>query len=216
MRKKFLRFLFMPIGLLRGLILLANSNARDFINKIRYPHSKIDNGCCISKDTVINTHTHILSNCTINHSEIGRYTYIGVNSTILNTKIGNYCSIANDLLCGLGNHPINHFSTSPLFYRLHNTFNLQIIDQDLDFPEYKPIHIGHDVWIGARVIILDGVTIGNGAIIAAGAVVTKDIPPYSIAAGIPARVIKYRENKQSNWWNLSPEAIWKNFKEKNI
>ena len=216
MKKKLLRFLLIPIGLLRGLILLANSNARDIINKIRYPHSKIDNGCCFSEDTAIDIHTHILPNCTINHSEIGKYTYVGANSTILNTRIGNYCSIANDLLCGLGNHPINYFSTSPLFYRLHNTFNLQIIEKDLDFSEYKPIHIGHDVWIGARVIILDGITIGNGAIIAAGAVVTKDIPPYSIAAGVPAKVIKYRENKQTNWWNLSPEVVWKNFKKKNI
>ncbi len=69
------------------------------------------------------------------------------------------------------------------------------------------LKIGNDVWIGANVLILDGVTIGNGAIIAAGAVVTKDVPPYAVVGGVPAKIIKYRFNKeeidfleQLKWW----------------
>jgi maltose O-acetyltransferase len=60
--------------------------------------------------------------------------------------------------------------------------------------EYPPVRIGDDVWIGARAIILPGLTIGNGAIIGAGSVVTKDVPPYAICAGNPAKIIRYRNN----------------------
>lgn len=70
------------------------------------------------------------------------------------------------------------------------------------------------MWIGTRAIILDGINIGNGAVIAAGALVTKNVPPYAIVAGIPARVIKYRDVKISKdeWWYLSPKKVWNLYK----
>lgn len=149
--------------------------------------------------------------CLINHSRIGDYTYVSRNAIIQNTTIGNYCSISYDLICGLGRHPLNGFSTSPIFYRKDNNNGVPIVDSNSDFEEYLPIEIGNDVWIGARVTILDGVTIGNGAVIAAGAVVTKDVPAYAIVAGIPAKIIRYRASElqindlqESQWWNLSP------------
>lgn len=74
----------------------------------------------------------------------------------------------------------------------HNTASIDIPMCEQGFVENKPIKIGNDVWIGARVIILPGVTIGNGVIIGAGAVVTKDVPDYAVVGGVPARVIKYR------------------------
>jgi len=213
-KKYILRVIFMPCGLIKELCRLANKGARDLINKRKFPHANIDCGCRFTDDTEIGINSHILGKCLINHSIIGNYTYIGQNSRIQNTNIGNYCSVANDVICGLGNHPLNLFSTSPLFYRGYNTFKLKIVDKDLDFSEYKPIKIGHDVWIGARVIILDGVNIGNGAVIAAGAVVTKDVPPYAIVAGIPSQVIKYRDVKKNmpEWWNLSPQEVWNMYK----
>lgn len=200
----------MPLGLIKELCILANKGARDLINKKKYSHAIIDNGCTLTDDTKIGINSHILEGCLINHSIIGNYTYIGQNSRFQNTKIGNYCSVANDVICGLGNHPLDLFSTSPLFYRVNNTFNLKIVDKDLDFTEYKSINIGHDVWIGTRVTILDGVNIGNGAVIAAGALVTKDVPPYAIVGGVPSKVIKYRDMKDSKdeWWNLSPQEVW--------
>lgn len=199
---------------------LANSGARDIINNKRFPHAIIDNGCCFTEDTIIKQYSHIFENCTINHSYIGEYTYIGPNGKIQNTTIGNYCSIASNCLCGLGSHPLSLFSTSPIFYKTQNPFKIKIITRDLDFEENKPINIGHDVWIGARVTILDGVHIGNGAVIAAGAVVTKDVPDYAIVAGVPAKIIKYRnisqEESKSSWWNLSPEDAYSFIKSSEI
>lgn len=98
-----------------------------------------------------------------------------------------------------------------------NTFNLKVVDADLEFEEYAHIDIGNDVWIGARAIIMDGIKIGHGAVVAANAVVTKDIPPYAIVGGIPAKIIKYRFEPdkierliQSEWWKWDLEKIKNN------
>ena len=208
-------FYFLP-GIVKGLFKLGNNYARDMETKRRYPRSVIDSGCSASFDTQIGVKTHLLSGCIINHSTIGNYTYICRNALIQNTTIGNYCSISHEFICGLGAHPLDMFSTSPLFYRVKNTFGLSVVQQDSDFKEYKPIIIGNDVWIGARVTIMDGVSVGNGAVSASGAVVTKDVPPYAIVGGVPAKVIRYRaseskimEYSELHWWDLSPEDAYK-------
>lgn len=212
-RKIILRFLYLPLGLIKEMIRISNKGARDILNRKKFPQAIIESGCCFTEDTTIGIHSHLYSNCIVNHSHIGNYTYIGNNSLIQNTTIGNYCSISHEVNCGLGNHPTDLFSTSPIFYRKKNPQQIQLVKENCLFQEYKPIHIGHDVWIGARVTILDGVNIGNGAVIATGAVVTKDIPPYAIVGGIPARIIKYRDIKEKNkcpdWWNNTPQQVIK-------
>jgi len=193
---------------------VINNLGRDAENKRRFPEASFDPGVCMTNDTVIGNHSHIMKNCLINSSTIGKYSYTGPNCIIQNTTIGNYCSIANDVMCGLGNHPLDSFSTSPLFYRKDNPLKVEITeDKDLSF-EYKPITIGNDVWIGAKATILDGVTIDNGAVVAAGAVVSKDVPPYAIVAGVPAKIIRYRFDIEkiealnaSEWWNKEPEQV---------
>ena len=205
--KKIIRILFLPFGFIKKAVELANEGARDIENKIRFKKVIIDKGCSFDSKSVIHPNVHLLENCIINNSEIHSYTYLGKNCLVQNTIVGKFCSIANDVLIGLGSHPLDLLSTSPLFYRVNNPLQISLIKEDLDLVEYKPIHIGHDVWIGTRAIIMDGVSIGNGAVIAANSVVTRDIPPYAVVAGVPAKIIKYRFPQDkietltiNNWW----------------
>ena len=198
----------LPFGLLIKLYELAATGSRDIHNKLRFKEATVDKNCCINSQTNIDENSHILDNCLILNSTIGRFTYVGRNSIVQNARIASFCSIANDVFIGLGSHPIDLFSTSPIFYRVANTFKIELVKKDYEFAEYRPIHIGHDVWVGARAIVLDGVNIGDGAIIAANSLVTKDVPPYAIVGGIPAKVIRYRFSDEKiehllkiQWWS---------------
>jgi acetyltransferase-like isoleucine patch superfamily enzyme len=161
----------------------------------------------------ISTKTRISSPYYLSHVEVGDFSYISKNSNISNTKIGKFCSIGPNFCCGFGMHPTDAISTSPMFYstRKQNGFTLV---KESTFQEMLPISIGNDVFIGANATILDGVKIADGAIIGAGAVVTKDIPPYAIAVGVPAKVVKYRfEEKiiisliEKQWWDLPDDKL---------
>lgn len=212
--KLFYRIFLLPAALVNKLIQLAKDGGRDIHNRRRFPRSIVDPGCCISEDSALAGNVHILDNTLIVGSHIGEYSYIGKNCSLRNVRIGKFCSIANEVLLGLGSHPLEHFSTSTLFYRRRNTLGIQLIDQDLDFDEYKEIEIGNDVWIGTRAMILDGVKIGHGAVIAANAVVTKDVPPYAVVGGVPAKIIKYRFGEDRikellalEWWDWDIQTI---------
>ena len=100
-------------------------------------------------------------------------------------KIGNYCSIGEEVIFLLGReHDIHNISTFP--------FKVKVGGEQYEALSKGDITIGDDVWIGCRSMILSGVSVGQGAVIAAGSVVTKDIPPYAVVGGVPATVIKYR------------------------
>lgn len=129
-------------------------------------------------------------------SRIGSYTYIGKNTHITKSSVGRYCSIANNVSIGQGEHKLDRVSTSACFY-----------DNSWDSLTEGECVVESDVWIGVDAIILRGVKVGVGAVVAANAVVTKDVPPFAIVAGVPARVVRFRipENKQqlilsSCWW----------------
>lgn len=149
----------------------------------------------------------------IHESKIGSYTSISTNSRISLTSIGKYCSIGPNFISGWGVHPVNGISTSPIFYSTSHSTGI-VFSETNKIVERKKIDIGNDVWIGANCTVLDGVTIGDGCVIAAGAVVTKDIPDYAIAGGVPAKIIKYRfDDKKINelqkikWWNFENENV---------
>lgn len=214
-KKFFSRIRWVPYGFIRGVLEMANDKARDIENKRRFPHANIDQKCSFTLDSTIGFHSHVLRGATVNHSHIGSYSYLNYNCLLQNATIGNYCSISHHVVIGLGAHPLDLFSTSPVFFKSVNALGVQLLKEDLDFVEYSPILVGSDVWIGANVVVMDGVNIGHGAVLAAGAVVTKDVPPYAIVGGVPAKVIKYRFTEEvrdlllkSKWWDKKAEEVF--------
>lgn len=155
----------------------------------------------------------------LNNVALDDFTYIASNTAIMNTVIGKYCSIGPDCKIGLGKHPSKDFvSTHPIFFSVLKQTQITFADKNY-FEEFAEIEIENDVWVGANTIILDGVKIGNGAIIAAGSVVTKDVPPYAIVGGVPAKIIRYRFDQRQieklleiKWWNMDVEVLKRNFK----
>ncbi|MBP8793110.1 MAG: CatB-related O-acetyltransferase [Lutibacter sp.] len=150
----------------------------------------------------------------LEQSEIGDYSRIRHFTMLKFVTIGKFSSIGKHCKIGVAAHPLNRISTNLIFYQKNK------IRQDwikpIDFNPYKKTIIGNDVWIGEECFIPGGITIGNGAVIAGRSVVTKDVPPYAVVAGVPAKVIKYRFNKEvikvleeSEWWNFSEEKIEK-------
>lgn len=124
---------------------------------------------------------------------VGNYTYGGIQVLNFGRQekicIGNYCSIAPEVMFILcAEHYIDHISSFP--------FKVKCLGQSYEGMSKGNIIVEDDVWIGYRAIIMSGVHIGQGAVIAAGAVVTKDVPPYAIVGGTPAKVIKYRFEKK--------------------
>lgn len=150
---------------------------------------------------------------------LGDFTYIARDTDIIKTEIGKFCSIGYDCHIGLERHPVKNFvSTHPIFFSTLKQSQITFADKDY-FEEFATTYIGNDVWIGARVKIVCGVSIGDGAIVAAGAVVTKNIPPYAITGGVPAKIIRYRLEKeeiekllQLKWWDKDTKYLKNNFK----
>jgi acetyltransferase-like isoleucine patch superfamily enzyme len=156
---------------------------------------------------------------------LGFSSYVGPNSYV-NGKIGKFCSIGSNVRFVIGTHPINYVSTSPLTYSTKVECPCSFGAKD-SFGESKyadkekkfHILIGNDVWIGSNALILEGLTIGDGAIIGAGSVVTKNVPPYAVVAGVPANIIKYRFNDKQiafllgfKWWDKDAKWIKLNTK----
>lgn len=144
----------------------------------------------------------------LSNVKLGDFTFIGVASKIANAQIGKFSSIGSEVLIGLGKHPSRDFvSTHPIFYSTHKQAQETFVSSS-GFEEFAECKIGNDVWIGSRAVVLDGVTIGDGAIVAAGAVVTKDVPAYAVVGGVPAKVLRYRFEateveflNQIKWWD---------------
>ena len=183
------------------------------ILKFKYSNAYIDSTAFVSMDSVLDKGVKILKKARVGNCKIGKYSYIGINSNFSNTNIGSFCSIGPDVLCGLGDHPIDFVSTYPGFYS-NQASGSYWFGHVHDFKEQQNTIIESDVWIGAKVIIKGGVHIGTGAIIGAGAVVTKNIPPYAIVGGIPAKILKYRFDEnlislliESKWWEKNEETL---------
>ncbi len=167
----------------------------------------------VSLNSTLGNFVTILSNAKIGSSHVDSFSYIGERCEIKYTKIGKFCSVGSNVLTGLAAHPINFVSTYPGFY-VNNPAVSYYFGTTHPFIEQKHTIIESDVWVGSNVTILGGVTVGLGAIIAAGAVVTKNVEPYSIVGGVPAKHINFRFDQEtisklisSKWWDLPIEQL---------
>lgn len=151
------------------------------------------------------------------NSSLGKRTYIQSGASISNCTIGAFCSIGPNVIIGPGKHPTTDFVSShpSLFSNPPNLIN-NFVSESV-FKNYDEVNIGSDVWIAANSIILDGVKIGHGAIVAANSVVTKDVAPYSIVGGTPAKIIKFRFSDEQiaslinfKWWEKDDDWIRNN------
>lgn len=150
--------------------------------------------------------------------KMGYGSYMSSNCSI-EGNIGRFTSIAPEVITPRDIHPYRapYVATSPMFFSL-NEITGKTFTKKQTFVEWKPkVKIGNDVWIGQRVLLTGGITIGDGAVIYACAVVTKDVPPYSIVAGVPAKVIGYRYSEETinkllkiKWWDRPLSWLEKN------
>lgn len=167
------------------------------------------------RDAAIGRCCEILQRTQIEYAALGDYSYLGPDCMVADASIGRFCAIAASVRIGAPNHPIerpslHRFTYCPEYYnsaaiRDHAFFAARRADR---------VVIGNDVWIGHAVTVLPGVSVGDGAVLAAGAVVTKNVAPYTIVGGVPARLLRERFSRaiaarlaRIAWWNWPFDTI---------
>jgi phosphonate metabolism protein (transferase hexapeptide repeat family) len=168
------------------------------------------------REAKVGRRCEVLSHTRIEYASLGDYSYLGENCDVADAAIGKFTAIANSVRIGAPNHPMgrpsqHRFTYVPEYYEADAT-------RDRDFfadRRADRVTIGNDCWIGHAAIILPGVTVGDGAVIAAGAVVSRDVAPYTVVGGVPARPIRQRfpdaiaeRLTRIAWWDWPDELIF--------
>jgi acetyltransferase-like isoleucine patch superfamily enzyme len=166
------------------------------------------------KNSDIHNTSKYAAGCHIVNTQIGRYTSIGYDCSIIESSIGSFCSLGSNIRIGGANHPMHWVSSSSVFCAYKDDIKTKFSHHE--FSSFLKTHIGNDVWIADNVLIKSGVKIGNGAVVGMGSVITKDVEPYMIVVGNPARVIRKRFdddiiNKliEIEWWNFDDTQLLK-------
>ena len=144
------------------------------------------------------------------NSTVGDYSYLEDGCRLLAADLGKFCAVAPKAQIGLADHPIGDYVTGhPAFYQHEPRLGYDFVEETRH-QDTRRTTLGSDVWVGASACIKDGVTIEHGAIVGAASVVTRNVPPYAIVAGAPARVIRYRFDEATiewllalSWWDRS-------------
>ena len=167
---------------------------------------------CILQESKVDKKAAICAGTKIYRSSIAKYSYVGRNCFINNAIIGKFTSIAENCYIGSAKHPIEWVSASPCFCKGKNILDTNFAEYQ--YNPYEDTKIGNDVWIGEGCKIKAGITIGDGAVIGMGSVVTKNVEPYAIYAGNPARFIRSRFDDEVinslidiQWWDWKDETI---------
>jgi phosphonate metabolism protein (transferase hexapeptide repeat family) len=151
----------------------------------------------------------------LREATVGDFSYFERHAEAAYAAIGKFCSIASNTRINALEHPLERLTTHKVSYRPNEYFRGLGVDAGfLERRRARPVTIGHDVWIGHGAVILPGVTIGNGAVVGANAVVRRDVPPFTIVAGVPARPLRQRFPLETAariealaWWDWSAEHI---------
>lgn len=166
------------------------------------------NACTIHKTA------KVCARSELNRCSMDRYSYVGNQCFMVNVKVGAFCSIADRCSIGGARHPIEYVSTSPVFHEGKNIMKKNFSTHAM--PETPQTIIENDVWIGQGAFIKAGIKISNGAVIGMGSVVTKDVGPYEIWAGNPAKKINDRFDQDikekllnSKWWEMDEKTLEK-------
>lgn len=168
--------------------------------------------------SIVGSHVHATSKIEpgsqLYRSGMDKHSFCGYDCDIAHANIGRFVSIANGVTIGGGRHPMEWAGMSPVFYAGRDSVKAKFSEFERELP--RRVSIGHDVWIGRAAIVLPGIRVGHGAVVGAGAVVTKDVPPYAIVAGNPARLIRYRFDPgiverllRAAWWDLDETLLAK-------
>jgi phosphonate metabolism protein (transferase hexapeptide repeat family) len=167
------------------------------------------------RDSTLGAWTAVGARTSISESTLGDYSYVVSDSNIIYSQIGRFCSIAAHTRLNPGNHPLakaalHHFSYRTVSYDLGE-------EDDAEFFEWrrrKQVRLGDDVWIGHGAVVLPGVTIGTGAAVGASAVVSRDVPPFAVVSGFPARLLYWRFDEKVRegllriaWWSWPREQL---------
>lgn len=172
------------------------------------------------RDSQLGAWTDVGKNCSINESTVGDYSYFAGDVQVTYATIGKFCSIASHVRINPGNHPMHRVTQHHVTYR-REMFGFG--EDDAAFFQWRRDHhvtIGHDVWIGHAAIIMPGVTIGDGAVVGSQAVVTKDVAPFTIVGGVPAKLIRERfpsevaeQLQRIAWWEWTREEMEERFED---
>lgn len=172
-------------------------------------------------DSTLQGYNVLFSDVILYNSYLGKHSYIQKCSRVFIAEIGSYCSIAGGVFLGVPQHPLKMVTTHPAFYEenlpLLKTFCTKTVHEESN----EKVTVGHDVWIGENALVMSGLNIGTGAVVGSGAVVTRDVPPYAIVGGVPAKLIRYRFDEEtirklvdSKWWEQPEEWLekhWESF-----
>jgi phosphonate metabolism protein (transferase hexapeptide repeat family) len=167
------------------------------------------------QDVTCGPFTEIGQRVVLRDVTIGDFTYMERHGEAIYADIGKFCSIAANVRINALEHPMERVTTHKVSYRPNEYFFFHGVDQSYrELRRNKRVTIGNDVWIGHGAVVMPGVYIGNGAVIGAKAVVTKNVDPYAIAAGVPAKFMKWRfpESIRARlealcWWDWPLEKV---------
>jgi len=148
-------------------------------------------------------------------SELGDYSYVERDAEVIYAHIGKFCALASGSRINALEHPVARVSQHKITYRPNEYFLGAKLDKEFRaHRQARIVSIGHDVWVGHGAIIMPGVSIGHGAVVAAGAVVTANVEPYAIVAGVPARFLKWRFPPEVaarlvklSWWDWDHDRL---------